>query len=420
MRTTAPDVSQGASGVAAPALGSTATIWPAPLGFTVNPNPVTLANLDRVWGHARQTWFLRNAGYFGTVASNASWFVPVTQLHRAASANAGGFCGLHFNFTGRRFEILFGGTDISITLMVDGQYATPRFISTQLTGGVPGAPLNQGDTYVQFDLGSRANRKISVYAKSTQGLCAIAIAPEDSLSAWDRSDEPAMHGMTDSYGGSFSPQWAGVGIFYEAAFELGIPHLDINGIGGTGYAQNNVSTDVGNAFAARLPSVTQAKSDLFLTAGGINDNNWLAFFPYASAEAARLGFEAAVHAYFRALRAALPDSVLAATGPWQPDATRYLDQALHKVDTVRSALAAVAGPWVFMDNLRGNWVNSAGVSSGANTGAWQTGTGTVANPKGDGNGDLYVSADGTHPSEAGAAYLGRQIAQSLRAAILAL
>ena len=420
VRATALDVSQGASGVAAPALGSTANIWPAPLGFTVNPNPVTLANLDRIWGHARQTWGQRAAGYLGTDASNASWFVPVTQLHPAATKNAGGFCGLHFNFTGRRFEVLLAGTDVLLTLMVDGQYATSRFISRQLLNGVSGAPLNQRDTYVQFELGSRASRKISIYAMSSVGLCALAIAPEDSLSAWDRSDEPVMHGMTDSYAGAPSSSWASAGIFYEAAFELGIPHLDINGIGGTGFAQNNVDPHAGNTFVARLPSMTQVPSDLFLTAGGINDNNALALFPYASSDAARLGFEASVQAYFRALRTALPNSVLAATGPWQPDATRYPEQALHKVDTIRSALAAVAGPWVFIDNLRGHWVNSAGISSGANAGAWQTGTGTVANPRGDGNGDLYVSADGTHPSEAGAAYLGRQIAQNLRAAILAM
>ena len=420
MRPTPLDVSQGASGFATPALGPTATIWPAPLGFTVNPNPVTLASLDRVWGHARQTWFQRSAAYYGTEANNSSWFVPVTQLHPAASKNAGGFCGLHFNFSGRRFEVLFGGADVTVTLMLDGQFASPRFISRQLSSGVEGAPLNQRDTYMQFDLGSQANRKISLYAKSSLGLCALAIEAGSSLSAWDRSGEPSMHGMTDSYAGAFSPNWASVGIFYEAALELGIPHLDINGLGGTGFAQNNVDTETGNTFAARIPRMTQVPPDLFLTAGSINDNNGLALFPYTSSDAARLGFEAAVQAYFRTLRAALPDSVLVATGPWQPDATRYPDQALHKVDTIRSALAAVAGPWVFMDNLRGNWVNSAGVGSGAATGAWQTGSGTVANPKGDGNGDLYVGADGTHPSEAGAAYLGRQIAQNLRPAILAL
>jgi lysophospholipase L1-like esterase len=420
VRATPPDITQGAGNSAAPALGPTAVILPTPQGFFVNPNPVSLATLDQVWGHARQTWVQRAAAYFGTTASNASWFVPVTVVHPSATAAAGGFCGLHFNFTGRTFEVLFAGTDVFVTLLVDGQYATPRFISTQLVGGVAGAPLTQPNTFVQFDLGSQASRQISLYARSSQGLCALVVAPSDSLSAWDRSGEPVMVGMADSYAGSYSANWAGVGIFHEAAFELGIPHFDINGIGGTGYAQNNVFSNAGDTFGARIASMTQVKSDLFLTAGGINDNNWLALFPYASADAARLGFEAAVQRYFRDLRAALPDTVLAATGPWQPDATRYPELALHKMDTIANALAAVAGPWVVLDNLRGSWLNSAGARSPAAGGAWQTGSGHVGNPKGDGNGDLYVSADGTHPSEAGASYLGRQIAQNLRAAILAL
>uniref|UniRef100_UPI003FA78381 hypothetical protein n=1 Tax=Salmonella enterica TaxID=28901 RepID=UPI003FA78381 len=77
-------------------------------------------------------------------------------------------------------------------------------------------------------------------------------------------------------------------------------------------------------------------------------------------------------------------------------------------------------PWVFLDNLAGGWRNSAGAQSPGSGTGWQTGTGTVASPRGDGNGDLYVSADGTHPSEAGADYLGDTIAAQLAPAIAAL
>ena len=86
-----------------------------------------------------------------------------------------------------------------------------------------------------------------------------------------------------------------------------------------------------------------------------------------------------------------------------------------------AALAAAGGNWVFIDNLDGGWINSAGVSTlGAQgTGPWQTGTGWVGDPKGDGNGDLYLG-DNTHPNEAGCQYLATRIATDLRAAILAL
>jgi hypothetical protein len=228
-----------------------------------------------------------------------------------------------------------------------------------------------------------------------------------------------MTAQADSYGAALSMDWAFSGIFNEAAVRLGITNVDVDALGGTGYAPNSVSTSPADTFAARLAKLTPYPCDLFLTCGGINDNNWLALPPYASGAEARTGFDGAVQRYFRDLRAAMPDTVLAATGPWQPNENFYPQPARDKADTIRAALQAVAGPWVFMDNLRGGWLSSSG-ASGPATGAWQTGTGNEANPRGDGNGDLYVSGDGTHPSKAGCRYLGEQIATNLRAAIATL
>ena len=112
--------------------------------------------------------------------------------------------------------------------------------------------------------------------------------------------------------------------------------------------------------------------------------------------------------------------MLAAIGPWQPKVDFFPEVARDKADTIRGALQAVAGPWIFIDNLRGGWINSAGAQQAADGIPWQTGTGNLGNPKGDGNGDLYVSADGTHPTEAGSRYLGSRLAENLQAAILAL
>ena len=41
---------------------------------------------------------------------------------------------------------------------------------------------------------------------------------------------------------------------------------------------------------------------------------------------------------------------------------------------------------------------------------WIAGTGRVGATTGDGNADIYVVADGVHPSVAGAAYLGTRLA----------
>jgi lysophospholipase L1-like esterase len=85
-----------------------------------------------------------------------------------------------------------------------------------------------------------------------------------------------------------------------------------------------------------------------------------------------------------------------------------------------AGLQGVAAPWIFIDNLNSGWRNSVGAQDAGTGQGWQTGTGTVAHPKGDGNGDLYVSADGTHPTEAGSVYLGTRLAETIKAAIEAL
>jgi lysophospholipase L1-like esterase len=228
--------------------------------------------------------------------------------------------------------------------------------------------------------------------------------------------------MADSYGGGASLHWGDSGPFWEAAALLGIPHLDRNAIGGTGYAPNNngdQQRDPANAFGGRLADTVITQPDLFITSGGINDNNGGAAPPlYATNAEARAGFDRAVHDYFVQARRLLPDSVLVATGPWHPNELREVSARLDMTDTIHAALAQVAGPWVFVDNLRGGWINSSGAS--ASTAPWQTGTGNSAAPTGDGNGDRYLAADGVHPNTEGCVYLGRQLADHLRPAILAL
>lgn len=404
------DVSQGLSNVAVPSLGDRARILPQPLGYNVNPNPVTLAEVPQIWGFRRELWNRFRAGFAGTTEANGSWFQSV------------GFfpCAFHFEFSGAAFEVLFAGTRVNATLIADGKYATPRYISRSLQGGVEGPALQAYDTYVRFDFGTPAVRRISLYCYSSLGPSAFAIGAADTLSAWDRSAEPSMAGQADSYGAAVSSNWPFSAIFFEAAMRMGIPNAHIDAVGGTGYAPNNVFTNPADSFLGRLPAMTQAPPDLFITAGGINDNNDLPLAPYATGDEARVGFETAVRRYFQALRAALPNTVLAALGPWQPDASFYPQSGLDKAATIRAAMQSVAGPWVFIDNLQGGWIASSGAWAPASGAGWQTGTGNMARPRGDGNGDLYVSGDGVHPSLEGSRYLGEQLAANLRAAIATL
>jgi len=414
------DVIQGQSNLAEPSLGPAAIIVPKPLGYGVNPNPVTLIEVPQVWGFRSQMWNRFPGGFAGTTEANGSWFQPVSFVHRFETTASGVPCAIHFVFDGAAFEVLFAGTNVNAVIIADGMYLTPKSIRNNWRNGLEGAGLNAYDTYVRFDFGRAAVRQVSLYCYSTLGPSAIAIGANDSLVAWDRSGEPSLCAQTDSYGAAGSTQWPFNAIFFEAAMRLGIPNVDVDAVGGTGYAPNNVVTRPSDSFLGRLPVMSRISSDLFITAGGINDNNWLALPPYATGADARAGFEAATRRYFQELRAAMPDSVLAATGPWQPNQAFYPQSANDKADTTRAALRAVAGPWVFVDNLRGGWESSSGASSAPANAAWQTGTGNVSQPRGDGNADLYVSGDGVHPSAAGSRYLGEQLANSLKAAIASL
>ena len=417
-------VTQGAAQSADPSIGADALILPTPRGIAVNPNPDTLATLPALWGYRRDTWKQSTIGYIGSAAGNDSWYVPIAQWHDAATLQAFSVCGLHFTLAGRAFEVLLAGTHVQVTLLADGQYVAPGFIETELHAGVPGGPLAAANAYLRFDFGSSATRRISLYAASSQGPCTIAIGKQDTLTPWVRSDEPRFSAIADSYGQARGVNWATGGPFWEAASLLGIPHLDLNALGGTGYAPNNGGNDArnpGNAFVARVAEGVVTAADLLLTAGGVNDNNSVAAPPlYASAGEAKAGFDAAVQRHFRDLRAALPDAVLAAMGPWAPVESFPVDAvAQSKADTILAALRSIAGPWVFLDNLHGGWVTSAGASAPATGRGWQTGTGNVGQPRGDGNGDTYVAADGVHPTPAGCQYLGGVIAAHLGAAILA-
>ena len=417
-------VSQGPASSADPSLGSVATIYPTPRG-ALNPNPQNLATLPQVWGFHRETWGNGAVGYIGSNSGNDSWYVPLAWWHRAATLSAFSTCGLHFVFHGRSFEVLFAGTNVQITLIADGKLMAPRYITTALNSGVPGAPLSAPNAYVKLDFGYSARRKISLYAASSQGPCAIAIGKDDTLEPWDRSGETSFCAMTDSYGQAAAINWPLGGPFWEAAMLLGVTHLDLNAIGGTGFAPNPGNADVrlpGNAFGARIASAAATRPDLFLTAGGINDNNSVADgVVYSSPEAAKAGFEAAAKAYFEDLRTALPDSVLAAMGPWAPvESIPVSATAQSKADAILSGLRAAGEPWVFLDNLNGGWINSSNVLEPPKGRGWQTGTGNVAQPKGDGNGDLYVDAGGVHPTPEGCVYLGEMLAAGLRESILAL
>ena len=407
--TTVLTVTQGATESAASSFGSGAQFFP-PLP---QDSGASLATVAQVYGHRRELWPQAASSIAGQAV------IPVAVNHAAATLGSTGRIGLHFIHAGSAFELLVRGANNAVTLVVDGKYVgcsdatqTLSQMNTSLTGG----PITRANTTLKFDLGVRATRHVSLYSMASVGACALIVDAADSVTPWDRSAGASFAAISDSYGGAPTTAWGYGGLFYQAALALGIPHVDLDAIGGTGYGPNpsNATTLlVGNAFDARLPSITESLPDLFVTAGSLNDNNSQALAPYASAADAKAGFAAVAARYYTDLRAALPDAVLAAVGPWQPPPNLPASAAeVDKAAVIKAALAAAGGHWIFVDNINGGWSNSAGASAAASAsdGPWQT----------LGNAATYISDDNVHPNAAGCAYLASRLSAALRAAILAL
>src|SRR5262249_5058676 len=156
---------------------------------------------------------------------------------------------------------------------------------------------------------------------SNVGPCAIAIGPQDKIVPWDRSLEPSFCAMADSYGQGSSYNWPIGGPFWVAASLLGVPPIDLDAPGGTGYAPVQspyaYASNPGNTFGARIAGCARAAPDLFMTGGSLNDDYGIALPPlYPTVTAANTAFQNAVQSYYKNLRAALPSSVIAAMGPW--------------------------------------------------------------------------------------------------------
>ena len=402
-------VTQGASESTSSSFGSGAQFIP-PLPEASNSN---LSTVDQVYGRRRDLWPQAAASISGQTV------IPVAVNHAAATLGSTSRIGLHFIHTGSAFELLVGGASNAVTLVVDGNYVGCADASqplVQMNTSLTGGPISAVNTTLKFDFGASATRRVSLYSMASHGACSLIAAAGDTVTAWDRSAEASFAAISDSYGGVPNTVWGFGGLFYQAALALGIPHLDLDSIGGTGYAPNssNAATLLaGNAFGARLSSITESLPDLFVAAGGLNDNNTRALAPYGSSDDAKAGFAASVSSFYIELRASLPDAVLVALGPWQPPPNLPPSQGeLDKAGVIKAALAAAGGNWIYVDNMNGGWSNSSGASSAPSAvdGPWQT----LANA------GAYISADNVHPNVAGCAYLASRLSAALRAAILAL
>ena len=129
--------------------------------------------------------------------------------------------------------------------------------------------------------------------------------------------------------------------------------------------------------------VVSASPDAVVVEGGVND------VPQEGVSLADLTAELPL--FFSALASALPGIPVYVTAPSRQG------RIWTDIEAAAGAIATAASQFghSYIDWLSPFWI---------------TGTGNAGSPTGDGNADVYVSADGIHPTAAGSAYLGTRLA----------
>lgn len=253
---------------------------------------------------------------------------------------------------------------------------------------------------------------------------------------------PTIGFIGDSYSGGSSDVPAASTIDRVASRRLGVRSVS-SAQGGTGYITDGKANIASNSVfgsAERVGRIVQAAPDGVAIVGGLND------------EGKGLGqFAAAVKKILADFRAGLPDAPIVVVGPQPSGGARTVGGTF--ADLVKATADAVASCGVdgvaFVDwaglaggrakdfhagqtYWRGDTIAYAGAIYRVEAAFWAggspaaafpdvrqvsavfTGTGKAGAPAGDGNRDLYISADGTHPTNQGSEALGDALAACLR------
>ena len=320
--------------------------------------------------------------YSGTMVQ-AGTVHPDQLLVRNAAVNYGGLgrgsnvLYIEFITDAPVFEILSKGNVeiLGHRILVDGEYASTT----------PTAYPDDGNLYltrVDFQ-GARKARHIRIETIDMR-FGGVQIGPGDSISPAPKQGNVRAIALGDS----ITEGMSGYGYNFEnyatrLGHMMGWKDMYVSGVGSTGYLAAPFTK---LKFRDRMATdVYPFSPHVLLIAGGLND-----------ADFTKEALQAEAAALFDEISVKLPNTVVFVLGPWSAG-SRHVDQQ----QAIKAAVGARAN-FHFIDNVGEQW---------------QTGTGNVANPKGDGNGDIYLSGDGTHPTLAGHVYLADKVAGAMRQVI---
>ena len=279
-----------------------------------------------------------------------------------------------FDTDAREFQVFLLGTQAQYRVKVDGQYV-------QL--GLQEGPPADGEFYWLKITFSEARRR-SITLELNAAFGGLVIGENDHLY---RPVKP-LGLKCVILGDSFSE---GAICWSRRLANLMGWDVWISGVGGTGYINSGTPGRV--KFIDRVNSdVIAHHPDIVIVAGGINDG----FYP------AEIG--AAAGSLYDTILTNLPSSKLIVVGNWWPRGNPP-----QAVLDVRDALknAALSRGVDFIDPIVAT--NASQINAG-----WITGTGNTGQSRGDGNADLYIGPDTTHPTDLGHQYLAACVAEHLK------
>lgn len=296
---------------------------------------------------------------------------------------------VEFGHDGSKLEIQMktqSGSGIYYRVSVDGQYVAASPVAPTMAGG------SHYNLLIDF-AGVHRPRRISVELLKIH-FGGLNIGANDTV--WVPDYQPVPYKVVwlgDSVSQGVGATTPLQGCAFTACRLLGWSNVYMAAEGGTGYLNNAAGASGAQTFANRLSADVLAQApDTVVVWGGINDTTDNGF--------SNGQLQTAVTSLLSALKAGLPAKArIIVIGTWTPTGGAY---APINNSSATIAAAAAAADLTFID-----------------TTGWITGTGNSGSTTGSGNGDLYVSSDGTHPSQAGHDYVARRIAGAVAATLTA-
>ena len=297
-----------------------------------------------------------------------------------------------FSYTGSRLQFrLSGNTVRGWRVRVNGKYVSKAATMNQ---------ANSSSNYLTLDFPTSGAKTIVLEGSGSDQVVHIAMAPGDTIAQVASPPATVISLNTgDSYSEGTGATIPGLFAWVKiAGRRLGETDIRQVAVGSTGYLSNNAGAR--KTIRQQVADWPIVNSDINMSdvakvrvAGGYND--------YSQANIATL-LQPEVLATLQAIRTMCPNAVVMVygshTGARGPDATTI---------QVENLIKAAFDQW--------GDANSYFIPVATASPAWITGTGYVGATNGSGTSDTLISADGSHPNDAGHKVIGDKSVAAERA-----